>query len=119
MREDGAQTYLGGMAYYYGVGAGGLHWRTIVETETDRLFIARFDGKDRVLEVYQSKDDGKTYALEETIRRIPGEKDMKIWRPIVPIHAQDNMPVYWHEGTYRCHTGGWHSDAVMLVEYDD
>lgn len=116
---DGAQTYLGGMAYYYGVGDAGLHWRTIVPTDTDRLYIARFDGKDRVLEAYCSKDGGKTYEPEQTLRRISGEKDIKIWRPIVPIHAQDNMPVYWHEGTYRCHTGGWHCDAVMLVEYDD
>jgi hypothetical protein len=29
------------------------------------------------------------------------------------------MPVYWHEGVYRAHTGGWHCDAVMFVEYDD
>ena len=38
--------------------------------------------------------------------RIYGHQDIKIWRPTVPIHAQDNMPVYWHEGGYRCHTGG-------------
>ena len=38
---------------------------------------------------------------------------------VVPIHAQDNLPVYWHEGTYVLHTGGWHSDAVLPIEYDD
>lgn len=38
---------------------------------------------------------------------------------VVPIHAKDNMLVYWHEGTYLAHTGGWHCDAVMFVEYDD
>ena len=117
--KDGSQTYLGGMAYYYGVGEAGLHPKDITETVTDRLFIARFDGKDRVLEEYVNEDGGDTYRLARVIRRIPGEEDVKIWRPIVPIHAQDNMPVYWHEGTYRAHTGGWHCDAVMLVEYDD
>ena len=60
-----------------------------------------------------------TYALEQTIRAIPKEQGVKIWRPTVPIGAQDNMPLYWHEGTYSAHTGGWHCDAVMLVEYDD
>ena len=61
----------------------------------------------------------KESFLLAVIRRIPGEKDVKIWRPIVPLYAQDNMPVYWHEGTYTAHTGGWHCDEVMLVEYDD
>lgn len=117
--KDGSQTYLGGMAYYYGVGHAGHTDKTRVQTETDRLYIARFDGKDRVLEDYRSIDSGKTYRLEQTIRRIPGEEGVKIWRPTVPIHAQDNMPLYWHEGTYRAHTGGWHCDEVMLVEYDD
>ena len=115
---DGSQTYVGGMAYYYGVGHGGLHPRTLVETTTDRIFIARFDGQHRVLEAYVSKDNGETYTLEQVIKRIE-QKDIKVWRPIVPVHAQDNMPVYWHEGVYRAHTGGWHCDAVTLVEYDD
>ena len=115
---DGSQTYLGGMAYYYGVGDAGLYFRDYVETSTDRIYIARFDGEHRVLESYLSKDGGETYLLEQKIREIH-EKDVKIWRPIVPIHAQDNMPLYWHEGFYRAHTGGWHADAVMLVEYDD
>ena len=81
--------------------------------------ITRFDGKDRVVESYQSTDFGRTYALEQVIRRIPGELNAKAWRPIVPIHAQDNMPVYWHEGRYAGHTGGWHSDIVAYIEYDD
>jgi len=106
------------MAYYYGVGDAGLYTRGDVETTTDRVYIARFDGENRVLEAYLSKDGGKTYVLEQVIKRIK-EENVKTWRPIVPIHAQDNMPVYWHEGTYCAHSGGWHCDAVMLVEYDD
>ena len=119
--DDGSQTYLGGVAYYYGVGEyycsreSGQH----TFADTNRVYIARFDGKDRVLESYVSRNFGKTYDLEQVIRRIPGEEGIKIWRPTVPVHAQDNMPVYWHEGTYAAHTGGWHCDAVMLVEYDD
>ena len=31
----------------------------------------------------------------------------------------ENPPLYWHEGVYGAHTGGWHCDEVMLVEYDD
>ncbi|MBR4863329.1 MAG: BNR-4 repeat-containing protein [Oscillospiraceae bacterium] len=121
---DGSQTYLGGMAYYYGVGEAGL--RRYSEdpnhdpaTFTNRIYIARFDGKDRVLESYLSQDRGRSYKLEQVLRRIPGEKDMKIWRPIVPLYAQDNMPVYWHEGPYTAHSGGWHCDVKMYVEYDD
>ena len=118
---DGSQTYLGGMAYYYGVGEAGLYpgltnGRAIY---TNRIYIARFDGESRVLESYISNDWGKTYELEQVIKKIPKGDNIKIWRPIVPIHAQDNMPVYWHEGYYCAHTGGWHCDEVMLVEYDD
>ena len=116
---DGSQTYLGGMAFYYGAAEAALGWKECITTDTDRVYITRFDGKDRVVESYQSTDFGSTYALEQEIRRIPGEKDIKAWRPIVPIHAQDNMPVYWHEGRYVGHTGGWHSDIVTYVEYDD
>ncbi|MBR2634888.1 MAG: BNR-4 repeat-containing protein [Clostridia bacterium] len=118
---DGSQTYLGGMAYYYGVGEAGI-WKNkigIAPVYTNRIFIARFDGECRVLESYLSHDNGKSYALEQVLRRIPEKEGKKIWRPVVPIHAQDNMPVYWHEGEYGSHTGGWHSDAVMLIEYDD
>lgn len=121
-QKDGSETYVGGMAYYYGIGLyqqGGANRRFI---DTDRLYIARFDGKDRVLESYISEDYGATYHLEQVIRRIPGTgkaNDTKIWRPVVPIHAQDNMPVYWHEGYYGAHTGGWHCDTVMYVEFDD
>ena len=121
---DGSQTYLGGMAYYYGVGEAGLRSYTVdpnhdPKTTTNRIYIARFDGADRVLESYLSTDRGRTYRLEQELRRIPGEKDVKIWRPTVPVYAQDNMPVYWHEGTYTAHSGGWHCDTVMYVEYDD
>ena len=118
---DGSQTYLGGMAFYYGVGESGYETEFPYQTfaPTNRIYIARFDGKGRVLESYITKDYGKTYELEQEIRRIPAELGVKIWRPTVPIHAQDNMPVYWHEGTYTAHTGGWHCDTVMYVEYDD
>ena len=117
--HDGSQTYLGGMAYYFGVGEAGLHPNDPADTCTNRIYIARFDGENRVLESYLSTDWGHTYHLEQTLRKIPVDKGIKIWRPTVPQHAQDNLPVYWQEGTYSAHTGGWHSDAVMLVEYDD
>lgn len=118
--SDGSQTYVGGMSYYYGVGeAGFIYQKDIVPIETDRIYIARFDGTNRLLESYISPDGGKNYALEQVIRTLPKEENKKIWRPVVPIHAQDNLSVYWHEGTYGGHTGGWHSDVVMYVEYDD
>ncbi len=117
---DGSQTYVGGMACYWGVGAAGFHGMGRGETiNTDRVFIARYDGKDRVLESYVSVDRGANYRIEQVIRRLHTEDEQKIWRPIVPIFAQDNMPVYWHEGVYAAHTGGWHCDTVMMVEYDD
>lgn len=115
---DGSQTYLGGMAYYWGVGDAGLFLGN-GRSFTDRLYIARFDGQWRTLESYLSTDNGRTYEYETFIKRIPAEEGVKIWRPIVPIYAQDNLPVYWHEGVYTAYSGGWHSDAVMLVEYDD
>ena len=117
--NDGSQTYLGGMAYYYGVGEAGLHPCDPAPTVTNRIYIARKEGAYRVVESYLSTDWGKTYTLEQTLRKIPAESEIKTWRPIVPVHAQDNLPVYWHEGVYTAHTGGWHSDAVMWVEYDD
>ena len=118
---DGSQTYLGGMAFYYGVGEAGYEEevQNLTKINSNRIFLARFDGTDRVLESYVTYNWGKSYELEQVIRRIPGEKNIMIWRPIVPIHAQDNMPLYWHEGVYTAHTGGWHCDTVMLVEYDD
>ena len=116
---DGSQTYLGGMAYYYGVGDAGLNPKAPAPTYTDRIFIAHFDGECRVLECYHSADGGKSYALEQTLRALPKEKNIKIWRPIVPMYAQDNMPLYWHEGFYGAHTGGWYCDTVAFVEYDD
>ena len=117
--NDGSQTYLGGMAYYYGVGEAGLHPNDPAPTNTNRIYIARSDGENRVVESYLSTDCGKSYQLEQTLRRIPRELGIKTWRPIVPVHAQDNLPVYWQEGSYLAHTGGWHSDVIMLVEYDD
>lgn len=71
------------------------------------------------MESYVTEDDGLTYRLESTLRSIPLDAGVKIWRPIVPVFAQDNLPVYWHEGVYSAHTGGWHCDAVLPVEYDD
>lgn len=117
---DGSQTYVGGMAYYYGVGDAGLSKRyERAPTYTNRVYIARFDGTHRVLESYYTPDNGKTYTLEQVIRKFPKEDDVKIWRPIVPIYAQDNLPLYWHEGCYGAHTGGWHCDTVAYVEFDD
>ena len=116
---DGAHTDVGGMAYYYGVGEAGLCPWVPAQTNTNRIYIARFDGENRVLESYLSTDWGETYQLEQVIRKIPKEENVKIWRPTVPVYAQDNLPVYWHEGQYTAHTGGWHCDEVMLVEYDD
>lgn len=118
---DGSQTYLGGMAYYYGVGEAGLHPNDPAPTVTNRIYIARFNAETnaRVLESYLSEDWGKTYRLEQVIRSIPKEENKKIWRPIVPLHAQDNLPVYWQEGVYSAHTGGWHCDTVLPIEYDD
>jgi hypothetical protein len=72
-----------------------------------------------VVESYLSTDCGESYQLERVLRRIPKELGIKAWRPVVPMHAQDNLPVYWQEGYYNAHTGGWHSDAVLPVEYDD
>ena len=118
---DGSQTYLGGMAYYYGVGEAGFHPNDPAVIDTNRIYIARFDGQRRVLESYVSRDWGDSYQLEQVIRAIDPRKqpDVKIWRPTVPMYAQDNLPLYWHEGSYSAHTGGWHCDEVMLVEYDD
>ncbi len=119
-QNDGSQTYVGGMACYYGVGAAGLRGRACgAQFNTDRVFIARFNGSCRVLESYVSDDCGMSYQLEQVIRSINTHDHQKIWRPVVPIHAQDNLPVYWHEGVYGAHTGAWHCDVVMMVEYDD
>ena len=116
---DGSQTYVGGMACYYGVGEDGFHPKHHASCDTNRVFIARADAENRLLESYVSHDEGTTYGLEQVIKCIPRSEHRKIWRPIVPIFAQDNLPVYWHEGTYSAHTGGWHCDTVMFVEYDD
>lgn len=116
---DGSQTYVGGMCYYYGVGEAGLHPNDPAPTDTNRLYLARYTGKARVLESYVSHNCGRNYELEQVIRSIPKAEKKKIWRPICPVYAMDNLPVYWHEGTYGAHTGGWHSDVVALVDYDD
>ena len=118
-QTDGSQTYVGGMAYYYGVGEMGFHPADGGETDTNKIYIARADEESWRLESYVSNDCGATYVPEQVIRTIPKDgRQRKLWRPIVPIYAQDNMPVYWHEGTYTAHSGGWHSDAVMYIEYD-
>lgn len=118
-QTDGSQTYVGGMAFYYGVGEEGFNKADGGVIDTNRLYAARSDGENRLLESYVSYDSGKSYTLEQTIRKIPVSENKKIWRPTVPVYAQDNLPVYWHEGSYSAHTGGWHCDEVMLVEYDD
>ena len=118
-QTDGSQTYVGGMAFYYGVGEAGFNIADGGVIDTNRLYVARADDENRVLESYVSNDCGVSYTLEQTIRKIPKRENKKIWRPTVPIYAQDNLPVYWHEGSYSAHTGGWHCDEVMFVEYDD
>ena len=118
-QTDGSQTYVGGMACYYGVGEDGFHPKHHAKIDTNRVYIARADANNRLLESYVTYDDGKSFMLEQIVKAIPRKEHLKIWRPVVPIYAQDNLPVYWHEGIYSAHTGGWHSDAVMLVEYDD
>ena len=116
---DGSQTYLGGMAHYYGVGNAGLHPYCPAPTFTDKIYLARFNGENRVLETYHSADGGMTYQKIQTLRSFPKDTNIKIWRPIVPMFAQDNMPLYWHEGFYGAHTGGWKCDMVAYVEFDD
>jgi len=122
-QRDGSQTYVGGMEYYFGAGDSGNRVGDIDSiTFTDRIFAARCSENAWVLESYLSYDMGKTYFLEQTIRCIPRngtDEDIKIWRPTVPVFAEDNMPLYWHEGTYTAHTGGWHCDVNMYIEYDD
>lgn len=118
-QTDGSQTYIAGMAYYYGVGEAGYHVNDGGWSDTNRIFLVRTDAKNRFLESYVTHDCGETYTLEQTLRTIPKSTNIKIWRPYVPVFAQDNLPVYWHEGTYNAHTGGWHCDVVMYVEYDD
>ncbi|MBO5454565.1 MAG: BNR-4 repeat-containing protein [Clostridia bacterium] len=119
VQTDGSQTYVPGMSYYYGVGEAGIHEMHGGISETNRIFLARKGENSWLLESYLSKDCGSTYTREQIIKEIPLSENKKIWRPIVPIYAQDNLPVYWHEGTYTAHTGGWHCDTVMYVEYDD
>lgn len=116
---DGSETYVGGMAYYYGVGDAGLSPVAPAITYTDKIYLARFDGENRVLECYHTTDSGVNYSKEKTIRSFLKETGIKIWRPIVPMYAQDNLPVYWHEGFYGAYMGGWHCDMVADVEYDD
>ncbi|MBP3362127.1 MAG: BNR-4 repeat-containing protein [Clostridia bacterium] len=118
-QTDGSQTYVGGMAFYYGAGEAGFNPADGGVIDTNRIYLSRADGEFWYLESYVSHDCGKSYKLEQTIRKISKSENIKIWRPTVPIYAQDNLPVYWHEGSYSAHTGGWHCDAVMLVEYDD
>lgn len=117
-QTDGSDSYVPGMDFYFGVGSDGFtyHGGTI---DTDRVYIARKDSENWLLESYVSGDNGANYGYESTLRRIPLGEGIKIWRPIVPLYAQDNLPVYWHEGTYSAHTGGWHCNEVLPVEYDD
>ena len=115
---DGSQSYVGGMAYHYGVGEAGYHPNDGGDSDTNKIYIAREESGAWYLESYVSHNCGATYEKEQVIRRIEPGSGLKLWRPIVPIYAQDNMPVYWHEGTYFAHSGGWHCDAVMYIEYD-
>ncbi len=78
------------MTYSYGVGDVGLNTKDYGQTVTDRLYLACYNGKNRVLGEYVAVDGGSTYRLDRVLRRID-----------LPIHTQDNMPVYWHEGSIR------------------
>ncbi|MBO7377154.1 MAG: BNR-4 repeat-containing protein [Clostridia bacterium] len=119
-QTDGSETYVGGMACYWGNGFAGLRTKKgspVYAGEpmtSDRVFIARFDGNARVLESYVSSDYGRSYRLENTLRSIPEAEQIKIWRPTVPLYASDALPVYWHEGVYGGYAGGWHCDAVFF-----
>lgn len=118
-QTDGSQTYIPGMSYYYGVGEAGFHPNDGGYIDTNRIYLARADKDYWFLESYVSHNAGDSYEFEQTIRQIPIDENKKIWRPLVPVYAQDNLPLYWHEGTYSAHTGGWHCDAITLVEFDD
>ena len=67
---DGSETYVGGMAYYYGVGDAGLDVNNYTTTYTDKIYIARFDGENRVLECYHTLDGGANYITTGCIRSI-------------------------------------------------
>ena len=117
-QTDGSDSYVPGMDFDFGVGSDGFtyHGGTI---DTDRVYLARKGQDSWLLESYVSPNSGNTYEYESTLRSIPLSAGTKIWRPIVPLYAQDNLPVYWHEGSYSAHTGGWHCTEVLPVEYDD
>ena len=118
-QTDGSQTYVGGMEFYFGAGDAALCELHGSDNDTDRVFAAYRGPSDWILESYVTHDGGRTYPSEQVIRRIPASTGRKLWRPTVPAFAQDNLPVYWHEGTYTAHTGGWHCDVNMLIDYDD
>ncbi len=120
-QSDGSETYVGGMACYWGTGFAGLRTKKgspVYAGEpitSDRVYIARFDGSARVLESYVSSDSGRTYLYEKTLRSIPKAENIKILRPTVPLYASDALQVYWHEGVYGGYAGGWHCDAVYEI----
>lgn len=118
-QTDGSQTYVGGMEFYFGAGDAALCELHGSDNDTDRVFAAYRGPSDWILESYVTHDGGRAYPSEQVIRRIPASTGRKLWRPTVPAFAQDNLPVYWHEGTYTAHTGGWHCDVHMLIDYDD
>ena len=117
-QTDGSDSYVPGMDFYFGAGSDGFtyHGGAI---NTDRVYIARKGATDWRVESYVTNDLGASYEFERCLRSIPLSEGLKIWRPIVPVYAQDNLPVYWHEGIYSAHTGGWHCNAILPVEYDD
>lgn len=117
-QTDGSDSYVPGMDFYFGVGSDGFTYHGGI-IDTDRVYLARKGSDSWLLESYTSRNSGDTYEYESTLRDIPLTAGTKIWRPIVPLYAQDNLPVYWHEGSYSAHTGGWHCNEVLPVEYDD
>lgn len=113
--HDGSETYVGGMEFYWGVGAPAFRRDTPAFTDSDAVYlIRRCNDGTWVLERYTSCDRGKTYRFEYTV--YTARRGMKLWRPVVPVWAQDNMPVYCHEGEYVAYKGGWHCDVIMPVE---
>lgn len=116
--RDGSETYVGGAEFYWGIGAPAFRRDTPAHTDGDAIYIIRKkDDGIWAMERYVSQNCGKTYDLEHTV--YTAAHGRKLWRPVVPVYAQDNMPVYCHEGAYVAYKGGWHCDMIMPTETDD
>lgn len=115
--RDGSETYVGGAEFYWGIGAPAFRRDTPAHTDGDALYLIRKRQDEKwVMERYVSQDCGKTYEFEHTVHT--AADGHKLWRPVVPVYAQDEMPVYCHEGIYVAYKGGWHCDMIMPTETD-